>query len=222
MDLYKSLLMIALGYFLGALPFGYWITHFSTGKNILEIGWRKNSASNVFRNIGKWQGVATGLLDFLKGFLAVYLAKLFYFPIEVQVISGALAVVGHNWSIFLKFAGGRGIATFAGALLAFSPKILGLSLIPAFIVSLVYDAAVGTFFLLIAGIVLPFYLGQYLVISFFTLFSLAPIFIKRLSPVREIIKSNDKKGLIKNRLIFDDDRPHLQPRIERIVNFFKT
>lgn len=102
-----SIFYIILGYLLGSIPFGYLITHFSTGKNILEIGWRKTSGSNVFKSVGKWQGFLTGIGDVGKGFLAVWLAQKFGLPIQTQALCGVAAVTGHNWSIFLKFAGGE-------------------------------------------------------------------------------------------------------------------
>jgi len=141
--MFKTIWVI-ISYLLGSIPFGYLITKFSTGKNVLEIGWRKTSGSNVFRNVGKWQGILTGILDLLKGYLAVLGAQKFGFPIEVQVVSGIAAVIGHNWSIFLKFAGGRGIGTMIGAFLALSPKILGLALIPFLLFAIIWNSSIGT------------------------------------------------------------------------------
>ncbi|GAH22265.1 unnamed protein product, partial [marine sediment metagenome] len=91
---------------------------FSTKKDILKIGWKKTSGSNVFRNVGKWQGALTGIFDVGKGFLAVWLAQKLGLSPEIQIFSGVAAVTGHNWSCFLKFAGGRGVGTFIGAALA--------------------------------------------------------------------------------------------------------
>ena len=119
--MFNSILFLTIAYLLGSLPFGYLITRFSTGKNILEVGWRKTSGSNVFRNVGFWQGFLTGILDVGKGFLAVWLAQNFNLSPQVQSLCGVAAVTGHNWSCFLKFAGGRGIGTLIGAFLALSP-----------------------------------------------------------------------------------------------------
>jgi glycerol-3-phosphate acyltransferase PlsY len=69
-----SIFCIILAYLLGSIPFGFLISKFS-GKDILKIGWKKTSGSNVFRNVGKWQGALTGILDVGKGFLAVWLAQ---------------------------------------------------------------------------------------------------------------------------------------------------
>jgi glycerol-3-phosphate acyltransferase PlsY len=99
-------------------------------KNILEIGWRKTSGSNVFKNVGALPGALTGICDILKGSWQFIWQKSFGFSLEIQSLCAFFAVLGHNWSIFLKFAGGRGIGTFMGCLLILAPKILFYSLIP--------------------------------------------------------------------------------------------
>lgn len=215
-----SFLFLIFSYLLGSIPSGFLISKFS-GKNILEIGWRKTSGSNVFKEVGKWQGALTGVLDVGKGFLAVWLAQNLSFPIQIQALSGVAAVCGHNWSIFLKFAGGRGIGTFVGAFLALSPKILGFSLIPSVLLALIWNASIGTILLLIIAVILAIYFGQLGTIGFFILISLAPIFIKRLSPIREIreisLQGLKKKELIRNRLIFDNDEAIFDLRIKKII-----
>ena len=208
-------LAIIVSYLLGSLPFGYIITILSTKKNILEIGWRKTSGSNVFKNIGEWQGTLTGILDILKGFLAVKLAQSFGLSPLTQALCGVAAVCGHNWSIFLKFAGGRGIGTFGGTLFALSPKILGFSLIPFALLAIIWNASIGTIFFLTTALILAIYLGQMETVGILTLVSLMPIFLKRLSPIKEL--SLEKKELIRNRLIFDDNIPRFDLRIEKII-----
>jgi len=82
------------------------------------------------------KGALTGILDLSRGYLAVYGAQRLGFSPEIQIFSGVAAVTGHNWSLFLKFTGGRGIGTFIGAFLALAPKLLGFSLLPLFIFGL--------------------------------------------------------------------------------------
>lgn len=211
----SSLIVIVISYLLGSIPFGYLVTRITTGRNILEIGWRKTSGSNVFKNIGFWQGFLTGILDVGKGFLAVWLAQKFGLPIQTQALSGVAAVTGHNYSCFLKFAGGRGIGTLIGAFLALSPGILGYSLTPLILLALIWNASIGTIFFLITAIVLAANFGQLETVGLLPLFSLLPIFLKRLSPIKEL--SLEKKELIRNRLIFDDNIPRFDLRIEKII-----
>ncbi len=211
----NSVFYIILAYLLGSIPFGYLVTRWSCGKDILEIGWRKTSGSNVFRNVGKWQGIITGILDVGKGALAVFLAQRAGFSVQVQALCGVAAVSGHNWSIFLRFAGGRGIGTFIGALLALSPKIFGFSLIPFITFALIWNAAISTILFLITALILAVYFGELEIAWFFVALSFLPIFIKRLSPIKEL--SFKKKELVRNRLIFDNDRPCLDLRIKKIL-----
>ncbi len=210
-----TIFYIILAYLLGSIPFGYLITRFSTGRNILEIGWRKTSGSNVFRNVGKWQGFLTGAGDILKGSLAVYLGQHSGASPQIQALCGAAAVTGHNWSIFLKFAGGRGIGTFAGAFLVLSPQILGYSLIPLILLALVWNASIGTIFFLLATVAFAACSGRLGTVGLLPLISLLPIFVKRLSPIKEL--SLKRKDLIRNRLIFDDDIARFDLRIKKII-----
>jgi len=203
--MYYSILFLIFVYILGSFPSGYLITRFSTGKDILKIGWRKTSGSNVFRHVGKWQGLLTGILDVLKGYLAVYFAQEIGFPLQIQVLSGVAAVSGHNWSIFLKFAGGRGIGTFIGAASALSPGILWFSFISFILLSFILNSAIATFIFLAINLFLSIHFGQFWVAGFFTILCLLPILIKRLSPIKEIFPLKEKKFLIRNRLVFDND-----------------
>jgi len=211
-----SLFWIIFSYILGSFPSGYIFTKLSSRKNILKIGWRKTSGSNVFKNIGAWQGVLTALLDVGKGYLAVYLASYLNLPLYIQVLSGVAAVTGHNWSCFLKLAGGRGIGTLAGALWALSPQIFQLSIIPLLVIALLWNASIGTIIFLITSIILAVKFNQFETVGTLISISLLPIFIKRLSPINEIFSSYSKAGLIKNRLIFDNDKPS-GFRIKRII-----
>jgi len=212
----SNLIIILIAYTLGSLPFGFAISKLFSGKNVLEIGWRKSSGSNVFKNVGKWQGVLTGILDIGKGFLAVWLSQKLGFSPQIQAFCGVAAITGHNWSCFLNFSGGRGIGTFGGALLALSPQIFWISLIPIAVVAFVWNASTGTILSLITAIVLSFYFNQLESTGLFAFLSLIPIFIKRLSPLKEI--SFSKKEIIRNRLIFDDDIPRWDLRIKRIIS----
>jgi hypothetical protein len=207
---------VIISYLLGSIPFGYVISRFS-GKNILQLGWKKTSGSNVFKNVGKWQGVLTGLLDVGKGYLAVSGAQRLGLSFEIQVFSGTAAVIGHNWSLFLRFSGGRGIGTFIGAFLALSPIILLYSIIPLIALAIIWNASIGTILFLITAVFLSKKFGQFETAGFFTLISLVPIFIKRLSPISELKTSEKKFTLFFNRLIFDNNEALFNFRIKRII-----
>ena len=215
-----ELFWIIFSYLLGSIPFGFIITRLATGKNILEIGWRKTSGSNVFKHVGKWQGALSGILDVLKGYLAVFVAQKFGLSVETQIFSGVAAVCGHNWSVFIKFAGGRGIGTFVGAFFALAPRILGYSVIPFILLAIIWNASVGTILFFLIAIFLSVYFNQFEIVGIFSILTLIPVLIKRLSPIKEIFQSREKGSLFRNRLIFDNDQFLSDLRIKRILKKF--
>jgi len=201
----NSILFLILAYIIGSFPSGYVITRLSTGKNVLEVGWRKTSGSNVYRHVGKWQAVVTAFLDIGKGYLTVWLAQNFGFSSQIQILSGVAAVVGNNWSCFLRFAGGRGLGTLGGAAIALFPKIFGLSLIPMVLLSFTINSAIASIVSLGFMIFLSIYFNQFAVGGIFTILCLFPVFIKRLSSIKEIFPIRKRRTMIRNRLIFDND-----------------
>ena len=117
-------------YLLGAVPFGFLIG-LSKGIDIRTLGSGNIGATNVFRTVSKSLGVFSFILDVLKGLLsalAIPMAAAYLTGIEVsdglKLLCGFLAVAGHNWPIYLRFKGGKGIATSAGALLGIAPCAL--------------------------------------------------------------------------------------------------
>ncbi|MFA5431491.1 MAG: glycerol-3-phosphate acyltransferase [Candidatus Paceibacterota bacterium] len=201
----EKILLLIVSYLLGSIPFGYLITKYTTKKNLMEIGWKKNSGSNVFKNVGLWQGIFTFIFDVAKGALAVYLAQYFSFSPLFQVFCGILAVIGHNWSCFLGFKGGRGLAALIGALFMISPLVLLISLIPCIIFTIVWTASVGTLLSFLTAIIFSFSIKGYIMAGLLMLFSLFPVLIKRLSPIGELQNNPNYRKLIENRLIFDQD-----------------
>lgn len=122
--------LIISAYLLGSVPFGFVIAR-SRGVDLRKVGSGNIGATNVFRMVGKKWGALCFILDFLKGFLA---AGWFPFVLgvmevaEAGLIGGAAAIVGHNFPVWLKFRGGKGIATSAGVLAAVAPLALLLGL----------------------------------------------------------------------------------------------
>lgn len=191
-------ILLLSSYVLGAIPFAYIFTKLFVKKDIMEMGWKKSSSSNVLTNVGKLPALLTFVFDVLKGFIVVYIAKELGLSFEVQALAGFFAVAGHNWSVFLRFNGGRGIATILGACLAFNPLIGIVILIPVILTALVWTGSIGTIIGYFSGMIWGYAIQDY---GLFLLFALCliPIIIKRLSPIKTL------KGNIKNRLIFDQD-----------------
>lgn len=150
MDL-KPFILAAVGaYLLGSIPSGYLVAR-ARGIDIRSVGSGNIGATNAMRVLGKPAGIFVLLLDALKGFGACFLGVLFYnlyfnqfnglhstsevipFPSQegaehIAVIAGIFAVLGHNYTCWLKFKGGKGIATTAGVYLALAPWSLLIAL----------------------------------------------------------------------------------------------
>ncbi|HEB13443.1 MAG TPA: DAK2 domain-containing protein, partial [candidate division CPR3 bacterium] len=186
----EAITWIFWSYFVGSLPFGYWITKLTSKKNLLSIGYKKSSGSNVIKYVGKAQGVSTILLDVAKGFLVVFLAQQLGLADWVLIASGLAVVIGHNWSPFINFAGGRGIASLMGAFLAFSFPITFLSLLLFVAVFAVWDASIGTLLVFPTVILLSYMRGEFETIGIFALLVLIPVLLKRLTPFSEILNIN--------------------------------
>lgn len=114
-------LVLPVAYVLGSIPWGYLITVIVKGVDIRQYGSGKTGTSNVLRSVGGRYAALALVLDLSKGLLAVYLARAAADGPAPEVAAGLMALVGHNWSIFLGFKGGRGIATGLGALLVMAP-----------------------------------------------------------------------------------------------------
>ena len=127
---------IISSYLLGSIPPGYILVRLLRGIDIRQHGSGNIGATNVARILGKPAGMTVLLLDILKGFLATTLiANIFGVEEIIGRLALAVAVVcGHNWTIFLKFRGGKGVATTIGAIAGLALVIPGLR--PVFLLSL--------------------------------------------------------------------------------------
>ncbi len=113
---------LILSYFLGAIPSGYLITKKIKGFDIRNYGSGNPGAANVYRIVGKKAGWATFTCDALKGAVAVILAKILAPEAAwLPIACGFIAICAHMWTVFLKFRGGKGVATSAGVFGALLP-----------------------------------------------------------------------------------------------------
>ena len=109
-----EILFLVFSYFLGAIPFGYILCYLTDKKDIRQEGSGNIGATNVLRIKGKAFGIITLALDMLKGILPI-LYGLRHFDSPVLIIGGgAAAILGHLYSVYLKFKGGKGVSTFVG------------------------------------------------------------------------------------------------------------
>lgn len=130
-------LLVLLAYLIGAIPFGLLVGRLARGVDLRQHGSGRIGATNALRTVGLLGAVLVFALDAAKGFVAVLLVGLLYdagpagSPPWVAAAAGIAAIAGHIRSLFIGFKGGRGVATFAGAMLATAPWVLAV-VVPIF------------------------------------------------------------------------------------------
>ncbi len=118
----NEIIAILLGYLLGSIPSAYIVTRIVTGKDIRRLGGGNVGGTNVFREVGMLPALIAGLADLGKGAAAVAIA---YWLLDLAplfvMLAGLAAVIGHNWMLFLRFSGGKGMGPTFGALVVLLP-----------------------------------------------------------------------------------------------------
>ena len=114
-----------LGHICGSVPSGLWLVRAMHGIDIREYGSKNIGTTNVFRTVGPTSAVLVLICDMLKGIIAVALVNYFFHNPELDVVTALGALLGHNYSLFLGFKGGKGAATGLGLLVFLMPKVAG-------------------------------------------------------------------------------------------------
>jgi len=206
----KFVAVVVLGYLLGSIPFGLLVAKWWAKVDIRQYGSGKIGMTNVLRTAGKKAAAVVLALDLLKGVLAVVFAGLIVgggygevggFGLGVlvaEVLAALAAIVGHNWSVFLKFKGGRGVVTFFGGLIALCPPaaifgvevfVIGASVTRyASLASI--TAAVATYTILIPLVIMNSFPIEYLA---YTLIGTILIFIMHRDNIIRLISGRERK-----------------------------
>jgi glycerol-3-phosphate acyltransferase PlsY len=125
-----ALAVLAVAYLLGSVPSAYLVGRWVKGIDLRQVGSGTLGSSNVYYHVGKFWLFVVGIFDmFGKGSGSVLLARALDQPLAVQAAAGLLAVVGHNWGVFLRLQGGRGVAPTVGVLLVLARPELVLFII---------------------------------------------------------------------------------------------
>ena len=132
----EILLVSFFSYLSGSIPFGLILTRFLGGQDVRKIGSGNIGATNVLRTGNKYLAAITLILDILKGYAPVVVTQN-YFPEYIQ-LSALLAFLGHIFPLWLKFKGGKGVATYLGILLALSYSLGFLFMFTWVVVSLIF------------------------------------------------------------------------------------
>ncbi|MDD5604532.1 MAG: glycerol-3-phosphate acyltransferase [Dehalococcoidales bacterium] len=209
---WQFVLLGLFAYLLGSVPAAYIAARLSKGIDLRETGSGNVGTSNVARMTSKILAVPVFMFDIGKGYLVVWLASIAGMELFYQIVIGLLAVIGHNWPVFLGFKGGRGIATSLGMVLAVSPWLGVIMIVLAFSLFPFKHLALGVLIALTALPLLAWFVASPLGISdrtgaffgFLLLFII--VVIRRLTPPRSEISLHTPIGeLLVNRLLFDRD-----------------
>jgi len=205
-------LLIVGAYLLGSVPTAYLVAKWSRGIDIRQYGSGNIGASNIFRSTSKWLAIPVTIFDIGKGVLAVWVAQLLGLGVMEQIVVGLAAILGHNWPVFLRFQGGRGMFTSLGIILILSPIIGLIIIVMAYSLAPFRKLSLGVLIALVSLPILTWFLGQplgveeKLTITLGYLAILVIAVLKRLTaPQTSVTVSVSTGQLLVNRLLFDRD-----------------
>ena len=205
-------LLVIAAYLVGSIPSAYLAVKWARGIDIRQHGTGNVGASNVLKLTSKRLALAVTVADVSKGALIVWLAQLAGLGAAAQATVAVAAVIGHNWPVFLKFHGGRGIFTSLGVIAAQAPPIGLIMLVGPYLFAPVKQVALGVFIFLFSLPFLSWFFSQPLgveerlptTLGFIGLTFVA--YFRRLNvPRNELSQSVSPVRLYINRLLFDRD-----------------
>ena len=206
------ILLLVSAYLVGSIPTAYIAGRWRRGIDVRQYGSGNVGASNLLRSSGKFLGIVVIIADLGKGILMVWAAQLLGMEAAAQATVGIITIVGHNWPVFLRFRGGRGIFTSLGVITLLSPWLGLIILIIPYLFAPIRQVAFGVFLALVSLPFFSWFLSQPLgiderlpvTLGFVVLLLMA--FLKRLVTHRtELSKSVPLAELFFNRLLFDRD-----------------
>lgn len=115
---------MGIAYFWGSICFAYYVTRIFSGKDLKQYGSGNLGATNAGRVLGKKGFIIVFILDFIKGAVALWIAKYYNLNSLYILLIGMSVIIGHIWPLQLKFKGGKGISTFLGVLTLYDYRIL--------------------------------------------------------------------------------------------------
>lgn len=190
----KIILYLILSYFCGAIPFSYIITKKFKNIDIRQYGSKNPGATNVFRSVSKPLGILTFLLDCLKGFIAVSFASYINGSLYFILLVALVTLLGHIFTVFLNFKGGKGVAVGCGIFLALAPSATAICfIIFIIVVSISKYVSLGS---IVAAIMLPVNLFLFKAENELIIFSsiiMIIVLVRHISNIKRIIAGTENK-----------------------------
>ena len=193
-----DLLIILFSYLCGSIPFGLVISHIFKKDDPRSIGSKNIGATNVLRTAGVMLGLITLILDILKGFIAIKITLML--NSDVIGLSMTFVIIGHIFPIWLKFKGGKGVATFIGVLLAYNFQLFLLFTFTWLLCALLFkysslSAIIALITNLISTIAFDLNYIYFIIVSFL-------ILIKHFSNIQRLLTGNETKIVLKKKIKF--------------------
>jgi glycerol-3-phosphate acyltransferase PlsY len=186
---------LLLSYVLGSVPTGLWLGLWIRKVDIREAGSKNIGATNTMRVLGKPLGAAALTGDVLKGLLPVILlARLHPESVHLPLLCGVAAILGHSFSLFLKFRGGKGVATSAGVFLGLVtwPTVLAIAVFAAIVAASRY-VSLGSIFASISLAISVWFVDTSNVVRIVVLLVALLIIIKHRANVQRILKGEENR-----------------------------
>lgn len=188
-----TILALIAAYFIGAIPTAYIFGKKLKGINIMEHGSGNVGTTNIFRVMGWKVGVPVFLIDMAKGFVSAWLGYLAGGTV-VAVFAALIAVIGHTLSLFIKFKGGKGVATGSGALLFLCPKVFICVLIMWFVVSLVSGyISLGSIVAAFSAIIFVFAFHYQAAVCIFVVIASLYVVYKHHTNIKRLLNGSENK-----------------------------
>jgi glycerol-3-phosphate acyltransferase PlsY len=198
----KLAFCLLLAYLLGGVPFGLIVSNLTRGVDIRRLGSGNIGATNVLRVIGWKAGLLVLLLDVVKGFIPVILTRELLFPNNplIAILAGMAAMLGHTFSPFLRFTGGRAVAAGLGVMLALSWKAAGCGFAVAFLLIFAFRyVSIGS---IVGSASLPVFMTVFNEPREYILFSLlaaALIVLRHVPNIKRLLEGTESKIGIKKK-----------------------
>lgn len=187
-------LACVIAYFLGAVPNGLWLCRAFWHIDIRDYGSHNIGATNVYRTLGKGPGALVLLLDFLKGSLGVYAAMLLVGTPLAMVLGGLFAILGHSASVFMRFKGGKGVATGLGVIAMLMPHVTALvTLVWLGIVFATRYVSLGSIVAAALVPLLAFFFSEPMEYTIFGLFAALLVIVRHHSNIGRLLAGTESK-----------------------------
>jgi glycerol-3-phosphate acyltransferase PlsY len=194
----QAAVLTVAAFFIGGIPWGVIVARLSGGPDPRTIGSGRTGGANVMRALGPRLALLSGLLDMLKGTAAVLLVRFVGAGIEVEVLAGLAAIVGHSRSPFLGFSGGRGVSAAFGAALVLAPQAAVVLLVVFLVVLAVtrYTSLASLVAAVVGGITLALQViltGQPPALLLFAIAGPALIWLFHIDNIGRLLRGEERK-----------------------------